>query len=75
MTPTRRRKKNMAVKILARDDNALKNGSYFHVCTYAKKAMVVSIYVLGDFHGYGQTLPTGLREYTPTEARRIRDGR
>jgi len=65
----------MATKILARDDASLKNGSFWRVRTYAKKAPVVSAYILGDFHGYGHTPPSGLREYTAAEARRIREGR
>lgn len=62
-------------KILARDDNALKNGSYYHVRTYKKSPPVVSAYILGDFHGYGHTPPAGLREYTAADAKRIREGR
>lgn len=65
----------MATKILARNDEALKNGSFWHVRTYKKKASVVSVFTLGDFQGYGHTPPAGLREYTAAEAKRVREGR
>lgn len=65
----------MATKILARDDQALKNGSYYHVRTYLRKAPVISHYILGDFQGYANASPAGLREYTNAEARRIWEGR
>lgn len=61
----------MATKILARDDQALKNGSFLHVRTYKTKASVVTHYILGDFHGYVVVIPSGLREYTTAEARRV----
>lgn len=62
----------MTVKILAKDDTTLKNGSYFHVRTYRKSPSVVSVYMLGDFQGYRQVIPDGLKEYSVAEAKLVR---
>jgi hypothetical protein len=59
--------------IHARDDDSLRNGSFI-LQRRLKYNSTYSVYLLGDFQRYTSILPSGLKVYTKTEARKLIKG-
>lgn len=60
----------MTTVIHARDEDGLRNGSFYRQ-SIGKKSSTFSHYVNGDFMGWVQKIPAGLKTWSLREAKKL----